>query len=85
MYGEPDRSSFSLGDLFKRADTFAQKAYSDSLSTYSILQCALETCPETTGFDQEIIELLEETKMTYQTLAKLHVKLDKLTQEFLHT
>ena len=56
-----------------------------SLSTYALLQRALEACPEETGFEQEIVELIEQARTTYQTLAKLHVKLDDLAQEFLHT
>ena len=75
----------SLGELFEKADQFAQKAYSSSLGTYSFLQRALEQSSEATGLDQEIIALIEKTQTTYQTLAKLHVKLDELAQEFLHT
>ena len=85
MYGEPDWSSLSLGELFEKADTFAQKAYSSSLSTYAFLQRALEKSPEATGLDQEIVELLEKAQTTYQILAELHTKLDELAQEFLHT
>ncbi len=85
MYKEPDWSALPLGELFKHADSFTEQAYSNALSAYDFLQRALEACPEGTGFDAEIVELIEQAQRTYKTLAKLHSKLGDLADEFLYT
>jgi proline racemase len=69
MYGEPDWSSLSLLELLEKAQEFAKKAYSGSMSTFAFLERSLDKLPQGTKGGAEMAELLGKAQLANQTLA----------------
>lgn len=79
MYNEPDWSSLSLLELLEKAQEFATKAYSSSMSTYAFIERALDKLPQGTKGGEEIAELLEKAQQVHKTLAEIQQSISHIT------
>ncbi len=68
MYYEPVWSSLSLLELLEKAQEFAKKAYSSSMSTYAFLDRSLDKLPQDTKGGAKMAELLGKAQLANKAL-----------------
>ena len=80
MYQEPHWSSLSLLELLQKAQGFATKAYSSSLSTFAFLERALDKLPQGTKGGAEIAEIMSKALQVQRTLTEIQQSISSITQ-----
>ena len=79
MYNEPDWSSLSLLELLEKAQEFAIKTYSSSMSTYAFIGLALDKLPQGTKGGAEIPVLLGKAQQVHKTQVEIQQSISHIT------
>ena len=80
MYNESDWSSLTLPEFLEKAHGFSKQAYSNTMSTYALLDRALDRLSPGSELRAEVVALADKAREVYETILALQSDISEVKE-----